>query len=283
MAPSRKTPARRIESLRSAGFTPRKSMGQNFLIDPNLLRKIADAAKLDRSDVVVEIGSGPGTLTEHLAERVDRVISVELDEELLQSQKEKLTHLSGVEYHHGDFLEFDLSAAAAGGKLVVVGNIPYHVTSPMILKILTNHEYVDRALLLMQKEVAERLAAPVGNRSCGRLTVAVSYRADVKKLFHIGRNAFSPRPRVDSTLLGLYLFSRQVRRAENEELLFRLVAHLFQGRRKMIRTGLRTFADWRPGGVARVGEISGISLTLRPEELMVDDWCTLSDAVGSVV
>ncbi len=282
MPERRKSPARGIEALRQGGFKPRKSMGQNFLVDPNLLRKIADAVGLSRSERVVEIGSGPGTLTELLAERAESVVSVELDEELMRSQREKLSHLSGVEYHQGDFLEFDLAKAAGSGKVVVVGNIPYHVTSPIVLKLLENSRYVDRAILLMQKEVANRLSARVGERSCGRLTVAASYRSEVKKLFQVGPGAFSPPPRVNSTLVRLSFYDEPPRRAQDEKLLFRLVAHLFQGRRKMIRTSLKTFPEIDPCDVAGIGEISALSLDLRPEELTVDQWCTLSDAVGRV-
>lgn len=258
-------------------------MGQSFLVDPNLLRKIADTAGLGRADTVVEIGSGPGTLTELLAERAGRVLSVELDGALMDAQREKLAGVAAVEFHHADFLEFDLREAARGGTIVVVGNIPYSITSPVIVKVLEAHDVVERALLLVQKEVADRLAAPVGGRDAGRLTVAAAYRARVKKLFPVGRRAFSPRPRVDSALVGFYFYAEPPVRASDEDLLFRLVAHLFRGRRKMIRSGLRAFPGLGREGAERVGETSGIPLTVRPEELSVDDWCKLCNSVEELL
>ncbi len=283
MPSERKSPAGRIESLKASGFIPKKGLGQNFLVDPNLLVKIADAAKIRRGERVVEVGSGPGTLTELLAARSGDVVSIELDGRLMEEQRRNLKGIAGVTFHEGDFLEYDLRRAAGNGKIVVVGNIPYHVTSPVIVRILDSHRFVDRALLLVQKEVAVRLAAPPGGRSCGRLTVAAAYRAEVKRLFDVGRNAFSPKPRVDSSLLRMRMLDPPPFAVKDEALFFRLLEGLFRGRRKMIRTGLRATFGLAPGDIAGVADRSGIALTRRPEELRVSEWCALCDAVGRVL
>ncbi|MFH1276767.1 MAG: 16S rRNA (adenine(1518)-N(6)/adenine(1519)-N(6))-dimethyltransferase RsmA [Candidatus Eisenbacteria bacterium] len=284
MARDRRTPAREVRDLREGGHVPRKSLGQNFLVDPNILRKIASSAEVGPGERVVEIGSGPGTLTELLAERAAEVISVEIDRELLEAQRERLRERKNVRFVPGDFLEFDLEGAAAGGSLVVVGNIPYHATSPILDRVLeaSAAARVDRAVFLVQKEVAARLAANPGTKDFGRLTLAVRYRAEVEVLFKVGPAAFRPRPRVDSAVIRLRFHHPPAVRAADERALFELARVLFSGRRKMIRTGLRAARSLTPEEIAAVEERSGVNLSARPEELDVDDWCRLSDAVGEI-
>ncbi len=282
MVRDRRTPASEIRALREGGHVPRKSLGQNFLVDPNLLRKIAAAAGVGREETAVEIGSGPGTLTELLASGAKRLYSVEIDGDLLAAQRERLGARKNVTFVEGDFLDFDLLSAAAGGKLVVVGNIPYKATSPILAKVLSAGAVVDRAFFLVQKEVGTRIAASPGTKEFGRLTLAVQYRAEAKILFRVGPGAFRPRPRVDSVLVALRFHDPLPVRAKDEAALFDLARALFGGRRKMVRTGLRSYRTFSPEEMRTVEERSGIDLSVRPEDLGVAEWCRLSDAVGAL-
>lgn len=282
MARGERTPAREVRDLREGGHVPRKSLGQNFLVDPNILRKIADAAGLLPSERVVEIGSGPGTLTEILAERAAEVISVEIDRELVKAQRERLREKRNVRIVPGDFLDFDLEEAAGGGSIVVVGNIPYRATAPILDRVLGASAVVDRAVFLVQKEVAARIAASPGSKEFGRLGLAVRYRCAVEVLFKVRPPAFRPRPRVDSAVIRLRFHHPPPLRAADEGTLFELARVLFSGRRKMVRTGLRRALSLTPREIEAVEEKSGVHLSARPEELDVEDWCRLSDAVGGI-
>jgi len=279
LAEERRTPAGAARALREAGYRPSKSLGQNFLVDPNILRKIAGAAELTGAERVVEIGSGPGTLTALLAERAGSVDSVEIDRRLMEEQKRRLAGVSNIRYHCGDFLAFDPGEPEKGTRFVAMGNIPYNATSPIVDRLLGWADRLDRAILLLQKETAERIAAPPGTRAFGRLSLAVRYRAAVELLFKVGPAAFRPRPRVDSAVIRLRFHHPPPVRARDEELLFRLARALFSGRRKMIRTGLRRFGDFPPERLGSVEKRSGVSLASRPEELDVAAWCRLTDAV----
>jgi 16S rRNA (adenine1518-N6/adenine1519-N6)-dimethyltransferase len=271
-----------VRSLREKGHRPRRSLGQNFLVDPNLLRKIAEAAELSKADRAVEIGSGPGTLTELLAERAAAVYSVEIDGDLLERQRERLAGRENIVFVHGDFLAFDLAGAAAGGKLVVVGNIPYSATAPILEKLMVHASSIRRALLCVQREVAERIAAPPGSRTFGRISLLVRYRASVDLLFRVGPAAFRPRPRVESAVIALRFHDPLPVRPRSEKALFDLARALFAGRRKMVRSSLRSHRGYSADELRRVEALAGIDLSARPEDLDVEAWCRLSDAVEAV-
>ncbi|MFH1681846.1 MAG: 16S rRNA (adenine(1518)-N(6)/adenine(1519)-N(6))-dimethyltransferase RsmA [Candidatus Eisenbacteria bacterium] len=282
MTRERNTPAEEARALRRAGHRPRKRLGQNFLVDPNLLRKIADSAGLGPSDRVVEIGSGPGTLTELLADRAGTVHSVEIDGELLARQKKRLRGRTNVVFVHGDFLGFDLEAAAAGEKLVVAGNIPYRVTARIIEKLMVHASCVDRAILCLQKEVADRIASAPGSRAFGRISLLVRYHCRAEVLFRIGPACFRPRPRVESAAIRLRFHDPLPVRAASAEALFRLARALFGGRRKMIRSGLRAIRSFSAEELRRIEEASRVDLSARPEDLEVAEWCRLSDALEAL-
>lgn len=215
----------------------KKSLGQHFLVDANILKKIATAAELAPEDTVVEIGAGIGTLTQELAQRAGRVIAVELDDRLIPLLQEHLHSYPNVVVVHQDFLQFDLRSVISDRKLSIVGNLPYYVTAPIVEKLVEAHEILKSATLLVQHEVAEKLCAAPGSRNASAITIFVQSFADVQRLFSVSRHAFFPQPEVDSTLVRLQ-FCERPKFCAPEDIFFRVVRAAFNLRRKTIKQAL---------------------------------------------
>nr|BAL54830.1 dimethyladenosine transferase [uncultured Acetothermia bacterium]BAL58590.1 dimethyladenosine transferase [Candidatus Acetothermum autotrophicum] len=215
----------------------KKSLGQHFLVDENILKKIAEAAQLSPEDTVVEIGAGVGTLTQELAQRAGRVIAVEIDSRLIPLLTEHLRPYANVVVVQQDFLQFDLHAVAPRQKLAIVGNLPYNVTAPILEKLVEAHKILKSATLLVQLEVAEKLCATPGTRDASAITIFVQGFAAVHKLFSVSRNVFFPKPEVDSALVRLEFYEHPKFRAP-EELFLRVVRAAFNLRRKTIKHAL---------------------------------------------
>lgn len=241
----------------------KKSLGQHFLVDENILKKIVAATQLTKEDTVVEIGAGIGTLTQELAQRAGRVIAVEIDDRLIPLLQEHLSSHPNVAVVHQDFLRFDLRSAedlssspspARGGepspsslgkgnkgvghkRLSVVGNLPYSVTAPILEKLVEAHEILKTATLLVQQEVAEKLCAVPGTRDASAITIFVHSFAEVQRLFSVSRHVFFPVPEVDSALVRLEFYEHPKFRAP-KELFFRVVRAAFNLRRKTLKQSL---------------------------------------------
>lgn len=249
----------------------RKSLGQHFLSDPKLLERIADALVPDPGLTVVEIGPGPGGLTAALAPRVGRLIAIEKDRELAAGLRLRFPRIQVVE---GDALEIDWHRLAGPGPFAVAGNIPYNITSPLIDRALTPPRPV-RIVFLVQKEVAERVAAEPGGAEYGALSVGVQAVAVVERLFIVRAGAFHPPPRVDSAVLRLTpIPSPPVSDAEVGEFR-RFVVGLFGFRRKQLVRGLRELTGWPPAPVQKLLDAAGVIGTRRPQELAPGEFLTL--------
>ena len=235
-------PKNTIEVLKDTGFSFKKSLGQNFLIDESVLRKIIDAACLTKDDCVLEIGPGIGTMTEALSEAAGRVIAVELDNRLIPILRENLAGRENVTVIQGDILRTDirkLSEEYCGGKpFKAVANLPYSVTTPALLKLLDESAPILSATLMVQKEVAERMMADPGTKAYGALSLAVQYRAEISVAANVPRNCFIPRPEVDSQVVHLQCFPEPPVRTEDPELMFRLIRASFNERRKILTVKL---------------------------------------------
>jgi 16S rRNA (adenine1518-N6/adenine1519-N6)-dimethyltransferase len=257
-------------------FRPRKALGQNFLRDMNIARKIVEAIAPTREQTVLEIGPGEGVLTALLAPRVKRLIAVELDERAIPRLRAKLAG-TPAEILHGDILSMDLAAlAAVHGPMRVVGNIPYNITSPILFLVLDQRQHLLDATLLMQREVARRLAAPYGNKEYGILSVFCQLYADVSVLFDVSPNVFFPRPEVTSSLVHLRLLGAP-RYALRDEGQFRsMVRAVFGKRRKTLRASLRFFMPELPSVPLPV------DLQRRPEDLSLLELVMLANALSSV-
>ncbi|HLT78198.1 MAG TPA: 16S rRNA (adenine(1518)-N(6)/adenine(1519)-N(6))-dimethyltransferase RsmA [Ferrovibrio sp.] len=260
------------EVIAQHDLAARKSLGQNFLLDLNLTRKIARAAMPWAAPVIFEIGPGPGGLTRALLlEGAPRVIAIERDERCLTALAPLVDAATGrLMLHPGDALEADF-AALAPPPWQVVANLPYNIATPLILNWLAQPDRIARMTVLVQKEVAERLAAPPGSKAYGRLSVAAQWRHNVRMLFDIGPKAFVPPPKVTSTLVELQPRQRPLAEADPDRL-ERVTAAAFNQRRKMLRAALRPL--WSDAD-ARL-QAAGIDPTRRAETLTIEEFCALA-------
>ena len=280
--PSASPPSTR-EILQRHGLRAKKSWGQNFLVDGRVQERIVAAASLGSDDVVVEIGAGLGALTRRLAAQVGQVIAIEHDPELAALLEQELGSCPGLRVERADALDFDFAAAAraAGRALVVVGNLPYQITSPLLFAITdaaAGGQVIDRAILMVQKEFAQRLLAGPGSRVYGRLSVMVQQKAEGAILFHVGPGAFHPRPAVTSTVLRLRPRPTPLAPVHDPAQFAQVVKQAFAGRRKMLRRGLEPLAGAE--AAARALACAGILGTRRAEELSVAEFARLADAFG---
>lgn len=256
----------------------KKSLGQNFLVDTNLQRKIVEALGADPGDEVLEIGPGRGALTRHLAGSVRRLVLVELDRGLAGELAERYRGRPDVQVVEGNVLAADLpTLVESPAALKVLGNIPYNITTPILFHLLGRPRPA-LILLMVQKEVAERLVAPPGTSAYGALAVGVRTVAAVERVFDVPRGAFRPVPGVDSTVVRIRPFQPPRLDEEEEARLRVLTRATFQWRRKQMQKALRDHPDLAvaPAALERLREASGFDLTRRPETFSPDDFVLLS-------
>ena len=261
----------------------KRFLGQNFLVDPNLQRKIVDTLSCSTTDTVLEIGPGHGALTRHLVGRVGHLVLVELDDQLVEELAREWGTHPDVELHHRDFLKLDVASVAGDlSKLTVVGNIPYSITAPIIFKLLERPRPRE-ILLMVQREVGDRLLADPGTSEYGAMTVGVQSVAEVKRMLSVPRRAFRPIPRVDSSVVRIRpIFPPPISELE-ERSLRALTRAAFQWRRKQLQKILRDHSDLRfdqflMDGIA---EEMGWDLTRRPETFSPEDFIRLARFVSS--
>jgi len=262
-------------------MSAKKSLGQNFLVDPNLQRKIVDALDPSPTDTVLEIGPGHGALTRHLVGRVDRLILVELDDRLAAALEGEWGERPDVDIRHQDFLKTDLTSVGEDpSELLVVGNIPYNITAPIIFKLLERPRPRD-ILLMVQREVADRLVARVGTSEYGALSVGVRSVARVESVLRVPRTAFRPQPRVDSSVVRITPTIPPPLSMEEEISLRNLTRAAFQWRRKQLQKTLREHGDLdlARNSVAWIARQTGWDLARRPETLEPEDFVRLSKLV----
>jgi 16S rRNA (adenine1518-N6/adenine1519-N6)-dimethyltransferase len=270
--------------LERHGLRPKKSWGQNFLHDERVVTRIVESAEAAPDDVVVEIGAGLGALTRQLAARGGRVLAVERDPDLVPILREELAPYPAAEVVAADALGFDFTAAsqAAGRSLIVLGNLPYQITSPLLFRVVdaaAAGTVVKRAVLMVQKEVAERIVARPGGKIYGRLSVMVQAFADARILFHVGAGAFLPPPNVTSTVFRLDLRPHPLVGVELQPLFAAVVRAAFAGRRKMLRRSLEP--AFGANAVAAGLAAAAIEGTRRAEELTVTDFARLAAAFAA--
>lgn len=269
------------DQLSSHGFSFKKSLGQNFIQDPHLLNRIVEGAHIGPEDTVIEIGTGAGTLTSALAQRAKQVLSLEVDRRLQSFLTDRFKDSPHVHILFQDALKTDLDALASSygaQSYKVVANLPYYITTPLMMHILENQTACDLALLMVQKEVAERITSSPGSKTYGAITVMVQYYAQPQTLFHVGRKAFLPPPDVDSSVLSLTP-RPYPHLASSEEFLRDVVRAAFGQRRKKLTNALSTLK--RPSDRLTFAlNHCGISPDVRGETLSVADFVCLANTLG---
>lgn len=269
------------ELLVRHGLSPKKALGQNFLVDPRVQDRIVDAGQITTDDVVVEIGAGLGALTARLGQVAKQVIAIDRDRQLVDVLRAELGARGNIDIVLGDALELDfrLVAEKAGRPLVVVGNLPYVVTSPLLFAILdaaAGGAVIDRAVLMVQKEFAQRMLAPPGSRVYGRLSVMAQQAAEAQILFHVGAGAFLPPPAVTSSVFRLRPRKQPLAPVNDRSVFDRVVREAFGTRRKMLRRALEPAFGERAALALTAANIEG---TRRAEELSVADFARLANAL----
>ncbi len=273
------------ELLARHGFSFSKALGQNFLINPSVCPRMAEACRegMPERFAALEIGPGIGVLTRELAGVAEKVVSVELDRRLLPVLAETVGECSNVEIVQGDAMKLDLAElirrTAPGLPLAVCANLPYYITSPLLMRLLESRLPARSITVLVQKEAAERLCARPGTRACGAVTLAVEYYARAERLFAVSRGSFLPPPKVDSTVMRLWVREEPPCLVEDEAAMFRLIRAAFGQRRKTIVTAL--VGGGYPKEAARAAlTAAGISPSARAEELPLERFAALADAFG---
>jgi 16S rRNA (adenine1518-N6/adenine1519-N6)-dimethyltransferase len=257
----------------------KRRLGQNFLIDPNFQRKIVAAVDAGEGDVVLEIGPGRGALTQHLADTGARLVAVELDDELASALEHRYRDRDHVTIVRGDILEFDPATLGDPSRLKVAGNIPYNITSPILFRLLNWRPQPERIILMVQKEVADRILAAPGEKTYGALTVGVRAQADVQRLFTVGRNAFRPVPAVESTVI--LIRPRPSTAPGTGDPLRSLTRAAFGMRRKQLQKILRSAPGYGldPEPAERVLHELGLRPEDRPETLDPETFVRLAAAL----
>lgn len=241
------TPAATAAVIKKHDFRFQKKYGQNFLIDANILQKIVDAAQITKEDYIVEIGPGIGTMTQYLAESAGGVAAVEIDKNLIPILKETLSEYDNVCIMNEDILKMDIKRLAeeknSGRPVKVVANLPYYITTPIIMGLFESHVPVESITVMVQKEVADRMRTGPGSKDYGALSLAVQYYARPELIANVPPNCFMPRPRVGSAVIRLLRHEKPPVQVENEAYLFGLIRASFQQRRKTLVNGLTHAPD----------------------------------------
>lgn len=267
------------------GFTFSKSLGQNFLINPSVCPKMAEQSGAKKGVGVIEVGPGIGVLTCQLAERADRVVAIELDKRLLPVLDETLAEYDNIKIINDDILKIDLKELIetefSGMEVVVCANLPYYITSPVIMKLLEDKLPINALTVMVQKEAAQRICAEVGSRQSGAVTVAVNYYAKPQILFGVSAGSFMPAPKVDSAVIRLDILKEPCVQVEDEELFFKVVKAAFSQRRKTLPNSLSAGLQISKLTVTNALNRANVPVNYRAEQLTMEQLAKISNAIGS--
>lgn len=266
------------------GFSFSKSLGQNFLINPTVCPKIAELGGCAKNRCALEIGTGVGVLTRELAERSEKVAAIEIDERLRPILAETLADYDNVEVTFADVMQIDLNEFIrekfGEREVVICANLPYYITSPVIMKVLESRLPVKSMTVMVQREAADRICAQTGTRECGAVTYAVRYYAEPKLLFKVNRGSFMPAPNVDSAVIRLDIRSGQELPENEEKLLFKLIRSGFSQRRKQLVNPLSGELKLSKSEISETLSSLGLKPTARAEELTLEDYIKLVKKLG---
>ncbi len=278
-------PKETIEILNKYHFVFQKKFGQNFLIDTHVLEKIIRAAGVTKDDMVVEIGPGIGTLTQYLCEAAREVVAVEIDKNLIPILEDTLSPYENVSIINEDVLKVDLNKLVqeknGGRPIKVVANLPYYITTPIIMGLLEAHVPVDNITVMVQKEVADRMQSGPGSKDYGALSLAVQYYAEPYIAANVPPNCFMPRPNVGSAVIRLSLHKEKPVKLQDEKLMFKLIRASFNQRRKTLANGLNNSDEIKLSKELITEAITDLNLSpsIRGEALKLEDFAALSNII----
>ena len=279
-------PKNTIEIIQKYEFMFQKKFGQNFLIDTHVLAKIISAAGITKNDCVLEIGPGIGTMTQYLAENAGHVVAVEIDRNLIPILKETLADYDNVTVINEDILRVDIKALAEeynGGKPIkVVANLPYYITTPIIMGLFESGVPIDNITVMVQKEVADRMKEGPGSKDYGALSLAVQYYAEPEIVANVPPNCFIPRPNVGSAVIRLTRHKEMPVEVKNPALMFKIIRASFNQRRKTLQNGLGNAPElpYTKEQIAAAIAEMGLTPTIRGEALSLAQFAQLSDILG---
>jgi 16S rRNA (adenine1518-N6/adenine1519-N6)-dimethyltransferase len=281
-------PQNTIEIIQKYNFAFQKKFGQNFLIDPHVLDKIISAAGITKEDMVLEIGPGIGTMTQYLAESAGRVVAVEIDSNLIPILDETLKEYDNVTIINNDILKVDIAALAeqynGGRPIKVVANLPYYITTPIIMGLFESHVPIDNITVMVQKEVADRMQTGPGSKDYGALSLAVQYYAEPYIVANVPPNCFIPRPNVGSAVIRLTRYAEPPVEVQDPQLMFRLIRASFNQRRKTLQNGLNNSPEipFSKDQIIEAIAALGVSPTIRGEALDLQQFAQLANIFSAM-
>ena len=280
-------PKNTIEVLQKYHFNFQKKFGQNFLINTSILEEIIDAAEITREDFVLEIGPGIGTMTQYLCEAARAVVAVEIDTNLIPILGDTLSAYDNVEVMNADILKVDIAKLADernGGKPIkVVANLPYYITTPIIMGLFESHVPIDSITIMVQKEVADRMQEGPGSKEYGALSLAVQYYAKPEIVVNVPPSCFMPQPKVGSAVIRLTRHENPPVDVDNEKLMFQVIRASFNQRRKTLANGLNNFGSFSLGKeeIQKSIEELGVPVNIRGEALSLEQFAKLSNIINA--
>lgn len=277
------SPSATKEVINKYRFAFQKKFGQNFLIDSNILENIVDSAEITKEDFVLEIGPGIGTMTQYLCEAARQVVAVEIDKMLIPILEDTLSQYDNIEVINQDVLKVDINSLAReknnGKPIKVVANLPYYITTPIIMGLFESGVPIDSITIMVQKEVADRMQTGPGSKDYGALSLAVQYYADAKVMLNVSASCFMPRPNVDSAVIKLTRHKTPVVEVKDEKLMFQVIRASFNQRRKTLVNGLKNSSELNFSKEEILSAIAAIGKpeTIRGEALTLEEFARLSN------
>ncbi len=274
-----------MDLVKKHGFKFTKSLGQNFLIDDNIVDKIVAGAGIGPGDKIIEVGPGIGTLTREMASRAQNLMAVEIDKNLIPILEDTLGDYDNVKIVNEDIIKTDIRGLIdenlGGGPVKLVANLPYYITTPIIMRFLEENINVTDIVVMVQKEVAERMNAQPGGKDFGALSVAVQYYCDTEIVAKVPRHLFVPQPNVDSIVIALRVRPERKYKVDDEDLYFKVVKAAFGQRRKTLLNSISSMGNLAKDQVKEALEEAGIDPKRRGETLSLDEFAILSNVIGN--
>ena len=271
-----------IKNIKNLDFRAKKSFGQNFLIDNNVCNKITSSIPEKFNDTVIEIGPGFGTLTYILAKKFKQVLSIELDNKLYGFISKDMSDFKNIKFINQDALKIDINNIIFSNfkkitSVVLCANLPYCITTPILTKFLKS-DLIDYITVMVQKEAAERIAAPLGTRNCGAISYFARYYSNPKINFHVSKNCFFPVPKVDSTVISFEKIKNP--NCKNEELLFKIIKLAFEKRRKNILNSIFASFNFKKEFISEILKKCNLDKNMRAENLKLEDFVNISNLIN---